>query len=471
VIHIFPKKLFPMPPDIPSELVVRFFMFTLGLPRPLNSSGRAVFQALRSVCQQWRTVGYTTKELWMGLAVEMGTTTRSNIDSWYGRAPLGAPYALEASFGGWDLECGDNLDPILDRQGLLDLLKSYKWSHLRLYGLAANWQRKGIEGVYEACRHSYSTLRTFTLEAPIAAQEKLTHITEDEFPKIHELFVAFNICSGGWAFRKHGVLTLSRHRGLQILTLYDLHHATTPALFADMVCEENLPALRELCIAWSSADADWPADVAPPPSDPTSIRRNASVRAFVVRGKAACQALRHISFPALDFFQLGHIWTSPGRTVPALQDFLQRCPPRVLSLEGCFWDMDDIEQLKAVATAPAARVCELYLHSGAQAVELDVASPAVFPRLQKVGFAKDLEPPPSTLALYLARLDSDQRIRTAPLMLSAPQSPVNAEYRGMGSGGGVCIEERRAPYVPEGTAFGHGSLEAYEHHEYDYVRV
>ncbi|KAH6886650.1 hypothetical protein BKA70DRAFT_1334735 [Coprinopsis sp. MPI-PUGE-AT-0042] len=118
---------------LPTEILLE--IFRQSLPRRLDTKGRLGFQAIRSVCSRWRSISFSSPELWSSLSVtcegkKPDGVQLPRLEQWLSRSGLSTPLELHFQYEDFTLEMMLPEDEISMR----NLIRHYqpRWRYLSL---------------------------------------------------------------------------------------------------------------------------------------------------------------------------------------------------------------------------------------------------------------------------------------------------------------------------------------------------
>ncbi|KAH6886703.1 hypothetical protein BKA70DRAFT_97999 [Coprinopsis sp. MPI-PUGE-AT-0042] len=118
---------------LPTEILLE--IFRQSLPRRLDTKGRLGFQAIRSVCSRWRSISFSSPELWSSLSVtcegnKLDGVQLPRLEQWLSRSGLSTPLELHFQYEDFTLETMLPEDEISMR----NLIRHYqpRWRYLSL---------------------------------------------------------------------------------------------------------------------------------------------------------------------------------------------------------------------------------------------------------------------------------------------------------------------------------------------------
>ncbi|EAU87235.1 hypothetical protein CC1G_12453 [Coprinopsis cinerea okayama7 len=335
----------------------------------LDEKDRLQFMTMRCVCPQWRSVAFTTQDLWRGLEVTLPLQGRDRValpaktnleilNSWFNRGGTGNPplrfvVTLSARKEYGCSKVAEDLFPLLSTflVGRSWVEFGYFRPGMQLHGadLLGDVDEAWTEVGLTVPAHPWITLRTMSLDVGYEADYTLGTAN---FPALKSLYVT------EWEIHDDDEMPefSIEHDGLESLHL-EFCSAASVDLIALALSQESVPALKDVILEQCNFNGHSPNSLSvEAPSPPEAIRSNASVERLVVVGDASITGLHCLALPQLRVLRLdvdGDEFTEETWSC-TIKPFLERSTSHLhtLSIEGSH-PFDSEELAFLISSAPS----------------------------------------------------------------------------------------------------------------------
>ncbi|KAH6909342.1 hypothetical protein BKA70DRAFT_1278249 [Coprinopsis sp. MPI-PUGE-AT-0042] len=373
--------------EFPSELLVEVFRWSL--PQPIDADGRRHLHSLRSTCARWRTLVYSTPQLWSNLSVDMeeieldlmvqqltfeivqrlsghgrladqslsrkNHPTRSKIPSairaWFSRAAE-CPLTLHVT------NKGGSMSPFLSKEGVKEVLKIMSehrsWAELHI----------DVSGIDSGLMVSLGELLLRVAESPCSPWKELNRLSIGHtHPNLsalswlaaRELPIPLERCApalGEVHLRMQGInfSLLQSHRQVTILQL-TLLDTDIELVAINMV--QHLPSLQRLSVdAIKPERAQLFAHVAAQAINLSTVVASSSIQDLTVHNDGVA-ILKNLSLPQLQSLSI----SSDSRMTLTMADAYDRAVNFVRRSE-CGGTLETIDIRKLEFISPREAVLE-----------------------------------------------------------------------------------------------------------------
>ncbi|KAG2006386.1 hypothetical protein CC2G_002706 [Coprinopsis cinerea AmutBmut pab1-1] len=291
---------------------------TFSNPLRLDKDDRLQFLTLRRLCSQWRSVAFTTPELWRGIDVELpikglyylpsllpAEKTWAYLNAWFDRGGAGSP-PLRIALTLSTYKKGPGKAVVREIFATLPrFLAQRSWVEVELIGLNSDMRSTAtiVPEVDAMCVASslpspWTALHTLSLEMGWWDRARIPSpliVTSSTFPALKRLYVS------EWRVSFHinkGDLHLS-HDGLEALHL--AWCCGPKEYFAEALSHERLPSLQELILTGCRTRNYGHPE---PSGAVLYTHSNVSVQRLIVEVNDSILLLYSMTFPTLQLLHL-----------------------------------------------------------------------------------------------------------------------------------------------------------------------
>ncbi|KAH6899114.1 hypothetical protein BKA70DRAFT_1231046 [Coprinopsis sp. MPI-PUGE-AT-0042] len=364
---------------LPNELILKIIQSCFKDPTILDAADRQVFAVLRSVCQRWRTISFSSHDLWRGLSVtDVLQDIGYKVESWFDRGGILPPLTLH-------IDHKETFLPTPMRALLRDPARH--WVHLSLcldpttfWLLLAEVQ--SATGAWSQVQHLrlchhrqtiYDSMKPTWFFARLAS----TGTQVNKLPSLKGLYMEEIELSLSGSVVTPSHTMLSTLRLTRCTVSFDMMKL--------LLDPHNLPCLQDLSLVHTS-----PVDRL---SDPLSMALHPGIRRLNVRGVPTNAFLSMLTFPNLEVASISYAESSSTHIPVAMSHFLEQSGRNLhtLSLEGEHFRAD-VGAVAAAITPCLPALRRLHVPNLEIFRELLDKEEGVLPQLEVVSCTRILTP-------------------------------------------------------------------------------
>ncbi|KAH6899128.1 hypothetical protein BKA70DRAFT_1231059 [Coprinopsis sp. MPI-PUGE-AT-0042] len=152
---------------LPNEIITQIIQSCFKDPTILDAADRETFAVLRAVCQRWRTISFSSHDLWRGLAIaNESEDIGRKLRSWFDRAGI-LPLKLHASYD-------SSLLPVQVQTLILDPWRRWADISLHLSPMTLHFFLQDVDS-YAMSRDAFNALPHNVLPLPRLQELTLIH--------------------------------------------------------------------------------------------------------------------------------------------------------------------------------------------------------------------------------------------------------------------------------------------------------